>query len=194
MNLIRRTITAAVIGVFSLFSFITYAETMNPKVKLSTTMGDITLELDAEKAPLTVENFVNYVKTGHYDGLIFHRIIKGFMVQGGGMEPGMKERATLSSIQNEADNGLKNDKGTIAMARTNDPHSATGQFFINLVDNDFLNHKSKDMMGWGYAVFGKVTEGIEVVEEMGGVATGNNMGHGDVPLEDIVLTKAEIIE
>ncbi len=171
-----------------------YADTMNPKVKLQTSMGDITLELDAEKAPLSVENYLNYVQTGHYDGLIFHRIIPNFMVQGGGIEPGMKERPNLTPIQNEADNGLKNDKGTIAMARTNDPHSATSQFFINLKDNDFLNHTGKDMRGWGYCVFGKVVEGIEVVEKMGQVATGNAAGHQDVPVEDVVLIKAEVLE
>lgn len=167
---------------------------MNPKVKLSTSMGDIVLELDAEKAPLSVENYLNYVKSGHFDGLIFHRIIPNFMAQGGGMEPGMKERPNLSPIENEAHNGLKNDKGTIAMARTNDPHSATSQFFINLKDNDFLNHTGKDPRGWGYAVFGKVVEGIEVVEAMGSVATGTVAGHGDVPDEDIVITKAEVVE
>ncbi len=167
---------------------------MNPKVKLSTSMGDIVLVLDADKAPITVENFTNYVKNGHYDGLIFHRIIPNFMVQGGGMEPGMKERLNLSPIQNEADNGLKNNKGTIAMARTNEPHSATSQFFINLKDNDFLNHTGKDLRGWGYTVFGEVVEGIEVVDAMGAVATGNAGGHGDVPTEDVMLIKAEIVE
>ena len=167
---------------------------MNPKVKLSTSMGDIVLVLDADKAPITVENFTNYVKNGHYDGLIFHRIIPNFMVQGGGMEPGMKERRNLSPIQNEADNGLKNNKGTIAMARTNEPHSATSQFFINLKDNDFLNHTGKDLRGWGYTVFGEVVEGIEVVDAMGAVATGNAGGHGDVPTEDVMLIKAEIVE
>jgi len=164
------------------------------KVKLSTSMGDIVLELDAEKAPITVENYLNYVKNGHYDGLIFHRIIPNFMAQGGGMEPGMSERPNLSPIQNEADNGLKNDKGTIAMARTNEPNSATSQFFINLKDNDFLNHTGKDLRGWGYCVFGKVIEGLDVVEAMGAVATGNAGGHQDVPTEDIVIIKAEIIE
>ena len=167
---------------------------MNPKVKLTTSMGDIVLVLNAEKAPVTVENFTNYVKNGHYDGLIFHRIIPGFMVQGGGMEPGMKERPNLSPIQNEADNGLKNNKGTIAMARTNDPHSATSQFFINLTDNDFLNHTAKDVRGWGYTVFGEVSEGIEVVEAMGQVETGSAGFHQDVPKEDDVLIKAEVIE
>lgn len=167
---------------------------MNPTVKLSTSMGDIVLELDTEKAPKSVENYLNYVKNGHYDGLIFHRIIPAFMVQGGGMEPGMKERANLSPIENEADNGLKNDKGTVAMARTNDPHSATSQFFINLKDNDFLNHSAKDARGWGYAVFGKVVEGQDVVDKMAGVATGNVGGHGDVPTEDVVLITAEIVE
>jgi len=179
----------------TLLSFNTYAEnSMNPKVKLTTSMGDIVLELDAEKAPISVENFVNYVENGQYDGLIFHRIIPGFMVQGGGMEPGMKERSNLSPIGNEADNGLKNNKGTIAMARTNDPHSATSQFFINLSDNDFLNHTAKDPSGWGYAVFGEVVEGIDVVEAMGTVQTGNVAGHGDVPNVDVVLVKAEIVE
>lgn len=167
---------------------------MNPKVKLSTSMGDIVLELDAEKAPATVENYLNYVKNGYYDGLIFHRIIPDFMVQGGGMEPGMKERPNLSPIENEADNGLKNDKGTIAMARTNDPHSATSQFFINLKNNDFLNHTGKDPRGWGYVVFGKVVEGADVIEAMGKVSTGTVAGHGDVPNEDVVLNKAEIVE
>ena len=179
----------------TLISFNTYAEnSMNPKVKLTTSMGDIVLVLDAEKAPITVENFTTYVGNGHYDGVIFHRIIPGFMVQGGGMEPGMKERSTLSPIQNEADNGLKNDKGTIAMARTNDPHSATAQFFINLTDNDFLNHTGKDLRGWGYAVFGEVTEGIDVVEAMGKVETGSAGFHQDVPKEDVVIIKAEIVE
>ncbi len=179
----------------SLFTLNTFAENaMNPKVKLTTSMGEIVLELNAEKAPLSVENYVNYVKNGHYDGLIFHRIIPGFMVQGGGIEPGMKERANLSPIENEADNGLKNNKGTIAMARTNDPHSATSQFFINLSDNDFLNHTSKDARGWGYTVFGEVVEGIEVVDAMGKVATGSAAGQQDVPTEDVVLIKAEIVE
>ena len=179
----------------SLFTLNTFAENaMNPKVKLTTSMGEIVLELNAEKAPLSVENYVNYVKNGHYDGLIFHRIIPGFMVQGGGIEPGMKERANLSPIENEADNGLKNNKGTIAMARTNDPHSATSQFFINLSDNDFLNHTSKDARGWGYTVFGEVVEGIEVVDAMGKVATGSAAGQQDVPIEDVTLIKAEIVE
>ena len=167
---------------------------MNPKVKLTTNMGDIVLELDAEKAPVTVENFLNYVKNGHYNGLIFHRIIPDFMVQGCGLEPGMKERPNLSPIQNEADNGLKNDKGTIAMARTNEPHSATSQFFINLKDNDFLNHTGKDQRGWGYTVFGQVVEGIEVVDAMGTAQTGTVAGHADVPNEDVLLIKAEIVE
>lgn len=167
---------------------------MNPKVKLTTNMGDIVLELDAEKAPVTVENFLNYVNNGHYNGLIFHRIIPNFMVQGGGLEPGMKERANLSPIQNEADNGLKNDKGTIAMARTNEPHSATSQFFINLKDNDFLNHTGKDQRGWGYTVFGQVVEGIDVVDAMGTAQTGTVAGHADVPNEDVLLIKAEIVE
>lgn len=169
-------------------------DTMNPQVTLSTTLGDITLELDAKNAPISTENFVNYVKTGHFDGLIFHRIIPGFMAQAGGMEPGMKERPNLSPIDNEADNGLKNDRGTIAMARTNDPHSASSQFFINLTNNDFLNHKSKNGSGWGYAVFGKVTDGMDVVDGMAKQATGSKNGHQNVPLKDIIINKATIVE
>ena len=192
MTRLKSTITLILV---TLISFNTYAEkNMNPKVKMTTSMGDIVLVLDAEKAPVTVENFTTYVSNGHYDGLIFHRIIPGFMVQGGGMEPGMKERATLSPIENEADNGLVNDKGTVAMARTNDPHSATAQFFINLVDNDFLNHTGKDMRGWGYAVFGEVTEGMDVVEAMAKVETGSAGFHQDVPKQDIVILKAEIVD
>src|SRR3990167_4766079 len=163
---------------------------MAKNVELHTTAGVITLELDDAKAPVTVENFLNYVRAGHYDGTIFHRVIKGFMVQGGGFEPGMKQKPTKGEIQNEANNGLKNDKYTIAMARTSAPHSASAQFFINGTDNDFLNFKSESPSGWGYAVFGKVTEGTEVVDQIEKVKTGNRGGHGDVPLEDVVITKA----
>ncbi len=188
-----RTLIILAISFFSLS--LTHADdTMNSTVLLSTTLGDITIELDADKAPNTVENFVNYVKNGHFDGLIFHRVIPGFMAQGGGMESGMKERPNLSSIENEADNGLTNDRGTLAMARTNDPHSATSQFFINLANNDFLNHKSKDARGWGYAVFGKVTDGMEVVDDMASKPTGGKNGHQDVPLEDIVINSATLVE
>jgi peptidyl-prolyl cis-trans isomerase B (cyclophilin B) len=163
---------------------------MAKQVELQTSAGVIRLELDDEKAPLTVENFLSYVNEGHYDGTVFHRVIKGFMVQGGGFEPGMKQKPTRASIKNEANNGLKNDKYTIAMARTSDPHSASAQFFINGTDNDFLNFKSESGSGWGYAVFGKVVEGQAVVDQIEKVKTGNKSGHGDVPLDDVVITKA----
>ena len=160
-------------------------------VVLTTNHGKIHIELDAEKAPKTVENFLNYVKAGHYDGTIFHRVINGFMIQGGGFEPGMKQKDTGEPIENEAANGLTNDSYTIAMARTNDPHSATAQFFINVKDNDFLNYSGPD--NWGYCVFGKVTEGTEVVDAIRKVRTGSRGFHGDVPLEDVVIEKAEIV-
>ena len=166
------------------------------QVKLHTNHGDITLALDAEKAPKSVANFVAYVKDGHYNGTVFHRVIKGFMIQGGGFEPGetMHQKPTKAPIDNEANNGLKNERGAIAMARTNDPHSATAQFFINTVDNDFLNHTSPTPQGWGYAVFGKVTEGMDVVDKIRSVRTGNRGFHQDVPLEDVIIESAEVIE
>lgn len=164
------------------------------KVKLSTNHGDIVLQLDAEKAPLTTENFVQYVKDGHYNGTVFHRVIKGFMIQGGGFEAGMNQKKTRASIQNEADNGLKNKKYSIAMARTMEPHSASAQFFINSSDNDFLNHSGKNVQGWGYAVFGEVIEGREIVDAIEKVATGSKAGHQDVPKDDVIIEKAEIIE
>lgn len=163
---------------------------MTKTVELQTTAGTIRLELDDAKAPITVANFLEYVKAGHYDGTIFHRVIKGFMVQGGGFEPGMKQKPTKGEIQNEANNGLKNDKYTIAMARTSAPHSASAQFFINGTDNDFLNFKSESAQGWGYAVFGKVVKGTEIVDAIKGVKTGRKGFHDDVPLEDVVITKA----
>ncbi|MDR0277692.1 MAG: peptidyl-prolyl cis-trans isomerase [Paucimonas sp.] len=163
------------------------------KVKLSTNHGDIVLQLDSEKATKTVENFVQYVQDGHYDGTIFHRVIKGFMIQGGGFDTNMKQKSTRASIQNEADNGLPNKKYSIAMARTMEPHSASAQFFINGTDNDFLNHSGKNVQGWGYAVFGEVTEGQEVVDAIEKVATGSKSGHQDVPKEDVVIVKAELI-
>ena len=166
---------------------------MPPVVELDTNMGAIVIELNEEKAPKTVENFLNYVKSGHYDGTIFHRIIDGFMIQGGGMDAEMNEKATNAPIENEADNGLKNDKGTIAMARTQDPHSATSQFFINVKDNDFLNHSGKNMQGWGYTVFGKVTSGMDVIDKMRGVPTGRFGMHADVPKEPIVINSATIV-
>ena len=166
----------------------------NPIIKMITNKGTITIELNAEKAPLSAENMVNYVKDGFYDGLIFHRVIPGFMVQGGGMNPDMSEKSTKAQIQNEANNGLKNDRGTLAMARTNVPHSASSQFFINLKDNDFLNHSSETAQGWGYAVFGKVTEGMDIVDEIAKVKTGNHGGHGDVPMEAVVVEKMTIVK
>ncbi len=164
-----------------------------PVVQLNTSMGDITIELNAEKAPKTVDNFVSYVKAGHYDGTIFHRVIPNFMIQGGGMDANMKEKDTNAPIQNEADNGLKNDEGTIAMARTQDPHSATSQFFINVKDNDFLNHSGKNMQGWGYTVFGKVTSGMDVVKKIEGVPTGRYGMHADVPKEPVIINSAKVI-
>lgn len=165
-----------------------------PMVKLHTNFGDITIQLDAAKAPNTVKNFLEYVKNGSYDNTIFHRVIPNFMIQGGGFEPGMKQKPTLAPIQNEAANGLKNDKYTIAMARTGDPHSATAQFFINTKDNDFLNYTAANQQGYGYCVFGKVVEGMDVVDAIGKVKTGNSGGHGDVPKEDVIITKAELVK
>lgn len=163
------------------------------KVLFKTTSGNFTLELNAEKAPLTVTNFLEYVKSGHYNGKIFHRVINDFMIQGGGMDKDMKEGKTLAPIKNEANNGLKNDKYTIAMARTMQPHSATAQFFINVKDNDFLNFKGEDMYGWGYAVFGKVVEGTEVIDKIKVVKTGRHGMHDDVPTEAIVIESAEVV-
>ena len=163
---------------------------MTKTVELQTTAGIIRLELDDAKAPITVANFLEYVNAGHYDGTIFHRVIKGFMVQGGGFEPGMKQKSTKGEIQNEANNGLKNNKYTVAMARTSAPHSASAQFFINGTDNDFLNFKAENAQGWGYAVFGKVVAGTEVVDAIEKVKTGRKGSHDDVPLEDVMITKA----
>ncbi len=163
-------------------------------VEMVTSKGVIKLELDAEKAPITVANFLEYVKSGHFEGTIFHRVIPGFVIQGGGLQSGMREKPTNAPIENEADNGLKNLTGTICMARTNDPHSATSQFFINLKDNSFLDHTGKNAQGWGYAVFGKVTEGMDVVEAIAAVRTGNAGYHQDVPVEDIVIEKMSLSE
>jgi peptidyl-prolyl cis-trans isomerase B (cyclophilin B) len=163
-------------------------------VELHTNHGVIKLELDAEKAPKSVENFLNYVKAGHYDNTVFHRVIDGFMIQGGGFEPGMKQKPTEAPITNEANNGLKNVNGSVAMARTNDPHSATAQFFININDNDFLNHSSPTPQGWGYAVFGKVVEGLDIVEKIKKVKTGSKGFHQDVPADDVIIEKAVIVE
>lgn len=165
-----------------------------PRVKMETSMGDFVLTLDAEKAPKSTENFLTYVKDGFYNGTIFHRVIDGFMIQGGGFEPGLKQKPTHAPIDNEANNGLKNDKYTIAMARTSDPHSATAQFFVNVANNDFLNFTAPTPNGWGYAVFGKVTEGTDTIDKIKGVKTGNSGFHQNVPAEDVVINKAEIIE
>ena len=161
-------------------------------VKLHTNYGVITLELFADKAPVTVENFKQYVRDGHYDGTIFHRVIGNFMIQGGGFDTGMKQKPTREPIANEADNGLKNDAGTVAMARTMDPHSATAQFFINVKNNDFLNHSGKNSQGWGYAVFGRVVEGMDTVDAIKRVRTGNKAGHQDVPLEAVIIERTSI--
>ena len=161
-------------------------------IKLETNAGDILIELDDEKAPQTAANFERYVNEGHYDGTIFHRVIDGFMIQGGGMTADMKEKSTHEPIENEADNGLTNDAFTVAMARTMDPHSATAQFFINVKNNDFLNHSAKTAQGWGYAVFGKVTKGQDVVNQIKGVATGRKGMHDDVPVEPIVINRASV--
>jgi peptidyl-prolyl cis-trans isomerase B (cyclophilin B) len=163
-------------------------------VTMETSKGVITLELDREKAPDSVENFITYAKSGHYDGTIFHRVIRDFMIQGGGFDTSMQQKSTNPPIKNEAANGLKNDKGTVAMARTNVPDSATSQFFINLKDNDFLNHTSPTPQGWGYAVFGKVTDGMDVVESIENVATANKGGHQDVPVSEVIIEKVTVQE
>ena len=162
-------------------------------IRFTTNKGIIDIELDHEHAPKTSENFEAYVKSGFYNGTIFHRVIPGFMIQGGGFEPGLKQKATMPPIENEAANGLKNDRYTIAMARTTDPHSATAQFFINVADNDFLNHTAPTPQGWGYAVFGHVVAGQDVVDAIAGVRTATRGFYGDVPVEDVVIEKAEII-
>ena len=168
----------------------TKAMSTNPRVKLHTNQGDMVITLDAAKAPKTVENFLTYVKEGFYNGTVFHRVIDGFMIQGGGFEPGMKQKQTHAPIENEANNGLKNDKYTLAMARTSDPHSATAQFFINVADNGFLNHTAPSAQGWGYAVFGKVVSGTDVVDKIKAVKTGRKGFHDDVPKEDVIIEKA----
>ncbi|MBK8070850.1 MAG: peptidyl-prolyl cis-trans isomerase [Ramlibacter sp.] len=163
----------------------------NPQVELHITgYGVITIELDQAKAPLSAANFQSYVASGHYNNTVFHRVISGFMVQGGGFEPGMKQKRSGTPINNEANNGLKNNKYTVAMARTSDPHSATAQFFINVSDNNFLNHTAPSAQGWGYAVFGKVVSGTDVVDKIEAVRTGSKAGHGDVPVQDVVIEKA----
>ncbi|MGC6387758.1 peptidylprolyl isomerase B [Ewingella sp. S1.OA.A_B6] len=163
-------------------------------VTLHTNHGDIVIKTFADKAPVTVENFLNYCRKGFYDNTIFHRVINGFMIQGGGFEPGMNQKNTDAQIKNEANNGLKNNKGTLAMARTNDPHSATAQFFINVSDNDFLNHTGENDQGWGYCVFAEVTDGLDVVEKIKAVKTGRSGMHQDVPKEDVVIQSVTVSE
>ena len=164
-----------------------------PRVKLVTSMGEVVIELAPDKAPATVENFLAYVKDGFYDGTVFHRVIDGFMIQGGGFGPDFERKTTRPPIRNEADNGLKNDTGTVAMARTSDPHSATAQFFINVKDNDFLNHTAPNPRGWGYAVFGRVVEGMDVVERIKKVPTGNRGAYRDVPRQPVVIESATVV-
>lgn len=166
---------------------------MSKRVQLQTSKGDITIELDDAKAPESARNFVEYVTSGHYDNTVFHRVIPGFMIQGGGFEPGMKQKSTRAPIQNESHNGLTNDHYTVAMARTSAPHSATAQFFINATDNGFLN-KAQSQDGWGYAVFGKVVAGTEVVDTIEKVKTGRSGGHGDVPVEDVLIQRAVVLD
>ena len=167
---------------------------MSTTIEMHTSAGTLRIELDDERAPLSAANFADYVRKGHYDGTIFHRVIRGFMIQGGGFDPQMQQKPTSSPIQNEANNGLRNQRYTLAMARTSAPHSATAQFFINTVDNGFLDFKSESPQGWGYAVFGRVVDGTDVVDQIEGVATGNRSGHGDVPLEPVVIERAVVVE
>jgi len=190
----KRLFTALLTLIMSFAIFPSYSSTQGKPimVKLYTNQGNITLQLDAEKAPNTVRNFLDYVNSGFYSNTLFHRVIDNFMIQGGGFEPGMKQKPVKAPIQNEAANGLKNDKYTIAMARTSDPNSATAQFFINVKDNDFLNYPGQD--GWGYCVFGKVVEGMEVVDAIRKVKTGDRFGFQNVPLEDVIITKAEVVK
>jgi peptidyl-prolyl cis-trans isomerase B (cyclophilin B) len=192
----RTTLVYLMLFLFSTLSFATENKMSNThsKVKLTTSLGDVVIQLEDEKAPVSAANFLAYVKQGFYSGTIFHRVIPGFMAQGGGFDSAFKQKETNPPIKNEADNGLKNKRGTLAMARTNDPHSATAQFFINYKDNSFLDHTSPSPSGWGYAVFGEVVEGMDVVDAMAKQATGNRGPHQDVPKTDIVIDKAEVIE
>lgn len=193
MKLLYRHLAPLFIASFSLAA---QAEggSVQPKVKLSTNHGDIVIALNADKAPETVKNFIQYVESGFYDGTIFHRVIENFMIQGGGFDESFKQKKTQAPIQNEADNGLSNKRGSIAMARTGDPHSATAQFFINTKDNDFLNYRGKTMQDWGYAVFGEVIEGMDVVDAIRQVSTTMRGPHQDVPAENVVIEKASVIE
>lgn len=193
MKLLYRHLAPLFIASFSLAA---QAEggSAQPKVKLSTNHGDIVIALNADKAPETVKNFIQYVESGFYDGTIFHRVIENFMIQGGGFDESFQQKKTQAPIQNEADNGLNNKRGSIAMARTGDPHSATAQFFINTKDNDFLNYRGKTMQDWGYAVFGEVIEGMDVVDAIRQVSTTMRGPHQDVPAENVVIEKASVIE
>ena len=190
----RRAAAAALCLTLALGSGAALAADAAPKVKFSTTAGDFVVEVYPDKAPKTVDNFLRYVKDHHYDGTIFHRVINNFMIQGGGFEPGMKQKSTRAPIKNEANNGVGNKVGTVAMARTMEPHSASAQFFINVADNDFLNHSAPTVQGWGYCVFGQVVDGMDVVDKIKGVATTMRAGHQDVPSEDVIIEKAEIVE
>lgn len=178
----------------SITTFSSFNPRINRMVKLHTNYGVITLELFADKAPKTVENFKQYVRDGHYDNTIFHRVISNFMIQGGGFGSGMQEKETRAPIENEANNGVANELGTVAMARTMDPHSASAQFFINVADNSFLNHTAPNTQGWGYAVFGKVTDGMDVVEKIKDVRTTSRNGHQDVPADEVIIERAELVE
>ena len=192
----RTTFVYLMLFLFSTLSFATENKMSDTqtKVKMTTSLGTIVIQLDNAKAPVSAANFADYVKQGFYNGTIFHRVIPGFMAQGGGFDTQFVQKSTNAPIKNEADNGLKNKRGSLAMARTNDPNSATAQFFINYKDNSFLDHTSPSPSGWGYAVFGEVIEGMEVVDEMAKQPTGNRGGHQDVPKTDIVIEKAEIVE
>ena len=197
MSRIKRVVLCVLLGVCALClcgPLPVAAAGADPVVKLETNYGDILLRLDARKAPMTVSNFVQYVKAGHYDGTVFHRVIKNFMIQGGGMTASLREKTTRAPIKNEADNGLRNRKYTIAMARTSDPHSATAQFFINVKDNSFLDHRGKDQQGWGYAVFGKVIRGQDVVDQIAAVKTGSRGYYEDVPMQPVIIKRATIVE
>lgn len=182
-----------ILAVLSLLPGTIFANQTNPMIKLTTSKGEITIEMYPDEAPATVQNFLSYIESGFFDGLIFHRVIEGFMIQGGGFTPDMQQKQSGDPIQNEADNGLKNETGTLAMARTGDPHSATAQFFINLENNDFLNHTGKNPQGWGYTVFGKVTEGLDVVKQIGSVSTGRSGPYSDVPVEPVIIENVQVI-
>lgn len=195
MRIFQKTLSFLLLGVFTITAEAGGGATASesPRVKLQTNFGDIIIELNRDKAPATVKNFLRYVNEGFYDGTLFHRVIDGFMIQGGGFDANFKMKPTHDPIQNEADNGLKNEAGTLAMARTSDPHSASSQFFINVADNDFLNHRSKDLQGWGYAVFGRVVEGMGVVNAIKKVDTGDHAGHQNVPVDPVIIEKATVI-